>query len=264
MNNTLTSADILPAPFAWIDIPAGNVTLEYGDWVRNKPTKQFKYKVKSKKDFTVAAYAISKYPITNAQYTKFIESNGYTNHVWWTEQGWEIREKKGWTEPRIWREEKWNESEHPVVGVSWFEAVAFCRWLSSESGENIMLPTEQQWQRAAQGDDGRAFPWGNTWDSDKCNNFVDNEGIGIGQTTPVTQYPAGVSPYGVMDMSGNAWEWCLTSYEEDNDVNGNVTYRVLRGGAWSNYFVDSFRATSRHRFDPDFGNGYLGFRCARS
>jgi formylglycine-generating enzyme required for sulfatase activity len=150
-----------------------------------------------------------------------------------------------------------------VVGVSWYEAVAFCHWLSAASGEKIALPTEQQWQRAAQGDDGRAFPWGNTWDAGKCNNNVDKKGIG--RTTPVTAYPGGSSPFGVFDLSGNVWEWCLTSYaEESNDVNIEAEYRVLRGGSWNDDDIDVFRAPSRDRNYPNGRNGNWGFRCARS
>ena len=100
----------------------------------------------------------------------------------------------------------------PRTNVKWYEAIAFCRWLTAQIGArgdmSITLPTEQQWQRAAQGDDGREYPWGREFDMNKCNT----QESGIGQTTPVTQYPQGASPYGVLDMSGNVWEWCLTDY----------------------------------------------------
>lgn len=259
-NTTLTSVDILPAPFAWVEIPAGIVTLEYGE------IKNGKYKVESKKDFIIESYAISQYPITNAQYDKFIQANGYTNQAWWTEQGWEVRKQEGRTTSRYWYDPNWNKPDHPVVGITWFEAVAFCRWLSFETSENIMLPTEQQWQRAAQGDDGRTFPWGELWDASKCNNYVNNR-----RTTSITpimsvmQYPKGASPYGVLDMSGNVWEWCLTSFEEEeSDVHRNVEYRVARGGAWRNNYVGYFRVASRCGLFPDISDGDVGFRCVRS
>ena len=147
--------DLLPEPFAWIDIPAGRVD------------------IKKHGEFDVAAFQIAKYPITNAQYAKFIEAGGYRKRKWWTDAGWERRSSDSWTEPRYWAGSRFNGREQPVVGVSWYEAVAFCLWLSDLTGEQIMLPTEDQWQRAAQGDDGRVYPWGDEWDCHRCNNSVD-------------------------------------------------------------------------------------------
>ena len=116
--------NLLPAPFAWIDIPG-------------------------------KGYSMAKYPITSAQFAKFIEADGYNQKKWWTDAGWSQREKDKWTEPRYWQDTKWNGLEQPIVGVSWYEAVAFCLWM----GDKIMLPTEDQWQYAAKGDDSRDYPW---------------------------------------------------------------------------------------------------------
>jgi formylglycine-generating enzyme required for sulfatase activity len=194
----------------------------------------------------VPAFCIAKYPITNAQFAQFIEAGGYAERQWWTDSGLRLRESKNWTEPRYWQDDKWNGADQPVVGVSWYEAVAFCRWLSDATGEAITLPTEQQWQRAAQGDDGREYPWGNTWDKSRCNT----DESGIGKTTPVTQYAGkGDSPFGVVDMAGNVWEWCLTDYATGAvDVAADAEPRVLRGGAWSD---DGGRARCAYR-----GHGY--------
>ncbi len=227
------SVELLPAPFGWIEIPR-------------------------------RGYSIARYPLTNAQFARFIEAGGYRERRWWTEAGWSRREKAGWTEPRYWRDVKWNGAEQPVVGVSWYEAVAFCLWLSEATGERIMLPTEEQWQYAAQGDDGRAYPWGDDWDCQRCNNSVspcDSNG-----TTPVTHYEGkGDSYFGVVDMAGNVWEWCLTDYDnETNDVNSRAYRRVLRGGSWFGYGTGLFRCGYRDRFNPlDWVNDG-GFRLARS
>jgi formylglycine-generating enzyme required for sulfatase activity len=105
---------------------------------------------------------------------------------WIWKDGKYVETNQPWTEPRYWTDSTWNGDEQPVVGVSWYEAAAYCKWLSELTGEAITLPTEQQWQRAAQGDDGRAYPWGPNWDRSRCNNNVD--GRGIGRTTPVRQY----------------------------------------------------------------------------
>nr|MCU0498822.1 SUMF1/EgtB/PvdO family nonheme iron enzyme [Anaerolineae bacterium] len=174
------SEQLMPAPFGWIKIPAGKGTMKtYENTELIIPTER---------------YWIAKYPVTNAQYAVFIKDGGYQERNWWTEHGWEARLKgwawqnnkyeetdKPWTAPRFWDDPKWNGLTHPVVGVSWYEAIAFCQWLSDKTGEKIMLPTEAQWQYAAQGDDGRAYPWGPKWDSKRCNHNVDNKGIG--QTT---------------------------------------------------------------------------------
>lgn len=254
--------DLLPPPFEWIDIPAGRVELEGGHGA-----------------FDVPAFQIAKYPLTNAQYAQFIEAGGYREKQWWTAAGWEAHEQgldwnarkkewrptgKPWTEPRFWKDKRWNGAEYPVVGVSWYEAVAFCRWLAEVSGEPVMLPTEQQWQRAAQGDEGYVYPWGNEWDGTRCNNTVKPHKSN--QTTPVTQYPKGASPFGVMDMSGNVWEWCLNDYRQPRtiDVNTQAEYRVLRGGSWSNINTDIFRVANRDWADPRSRNYNGGFRCARS
>jgi hypothetical protein len=236
--------DLLPPPFAWIEIPAGKVTVEkFGE-------------------ANVPAFSIAKYPLTNAQYEKFIEAGGYRYERWWTAAGWRAREKGDWTEPRSWQENKWNGAEQPVVGVSWYESLAFCRWLSAASGEEIMLPTEQQWQRAAQGDDGRIYPWGNEWDGDLCNNSVKPHDSN--QTTPVRQYEGkGDSPFGVVDMAGNVWEWCLTAYQSGSTSPDGTDRRVLRGGSFDDTTIN-LCAANRYFRSPDVGNDYFGIRCVRS
>lgn len=228
----LTSVSLMPKPFDWISIP-------------NKD------------------YSIAKYPTTNAQFRKFIDAGGYKTDKWWTKEGLKYRNDNNWTEPRYWTDSKWNGDNHPVVGVSWFESVAFCLWLSDMTGEKIMLPTEDQWQFAAQGTKGLTYPWGNDWNRDLCNNNVDKKGIG--KTTPVTQYEGkGDSPFGVVDMAGNVWEWCLTDYDnKTNDVESNANNRVLRGGSWYDFITEFFRADYRARLSPGFRGYDRGFRISR-
>ena len=98
--------------------------------------------------------------------------------------------------------------DHPVVNVSWKDAVAFCRWLSQASGKTIRLPTEAEWEKAARGDDGRIYPWGDEPPTKELCNFSNN----VGDTTPVGQYPAGASLCGALDMAGNVWEWTGSLY----------------------------------------------------
>jgi formylglycine-generating enzyme required for sulfatase activity len=219
----------------WLNIPGGQALLAEGGYL-SQPTV-----------FDVAPFAMARYPVTNAQYAQFIAAGGYTNPAWWPGDAWSIKEKGQWAEPRYWHSRDWNRPDYPVVGVSWYEALAFCRWLSQAAGHTITLPTEQQWQRAAQGDDGRAYPWGNQ----DPNETLCNWNRHIDETTPVTQYPAGASPYQVMDMSGNVWEWLLTSWASGATEPDGRQARLLRGGSWSSDSPLSLRATNRNSQDPN-------------
>ena len=264
---------LLPPPFAWVKIPAGQVTLVTEEnWADNYIPKG------QSRVFKVEPFFMAKYPLTNAQFKPFLEAGGYRDKQWWTEAGWEAREQgwawdskakdwkptgTPWTEPHYWADKKWNGAEQPVVGISWYEAVAYCRWLSGQTGQKIMLPTEQQWQFAAQGQAGRVYPWGNDWDCHRCNNSVKPCDSNV--TTPVRQYEGkGDSPFGVVDIAGNVWEWCLTQYHSgSNDLEG-TDVRVLRGGSWINYSADHLRAASRLRDDPRNGSNNGGMRLALS
>jgi len=244
--------DILPQPFEWIEIPVGKVTLTEGGYVP-----------KGGQTFDVPVFAIAKYPITNAQFAKFIESGGYNQNKWWTDVGWQQRQSEKWTQPRYWTDNKWNGADYPVVGVSWYETIAFCQWLSEESVEAIMLPTEQQWQRAAQGDDGRIYPWGNAWNYSFCNNNINP--LKIDKTSPVRFYEySGTSPFGVVDMAGNVWEWCLTGYERGQNDMSNLHNCILRGGSWGDDVADYFRTDFRFSQFPFIRNTDRGFRIVRS
>ncbi|MBK9125874.1 MAG: formylglycine-generating enzyme family protein [Chloroflexi bacterium] len=154
--------------------------------------------------------------------------------------------------------------DQPVVGVSWYEAVAFCLWLSSTTGESIMLPTDPQWQYAAQGDDGRAYPWGDAWDCGRCRNSVapcESDAASI-----VTAYEGkGDSPFGVVDMAGNVWEWTVTDYDSNSgDPHAEAKTRILRGGSWDDGKPEIFRCDHRNRFGPNLRSYFNGFRVCRS
>jgi formylglycine-generating enzyme required for sulfatase activity len=175
-----------------------------------------------------------------------------------------------------------------VVGVTWYEAVAYCRWLEEqlrvtscefkvwEKGElrekyvelgtlGVQLPTESQWEKAARGKGGQRYPWGNNPAPGRAN-YGDT---GIGTTSAVGCFPGSVSLYGVEDLSGDIWEWCRTKwvsdyqeYRPDNDLEGSDA-RVLRGGAF-NCGPDDVRCAYRGRYLP-YGRGYLvGFRVVVS
>lgn len=237
----------------WITIPAGEVSLAAGGYLREAATVE------------VAPFAISRTPVTNEQYGQFIAAAGYETSAWWCEEGWALRQKGGWSASRYWGGREWTAAECPVVGVSWYEARAFCRWLSAHTGQEIGLPEEAQWQRAAQGDDDRPYPWGGVEPDDRRCNWQRQ----VDETTPVTRYPAGASPFGVLDMSGNVWEWCLTGWQTGTTAAGREA-RLLRGGCWSSDSAWSLHVANRSaidpntRLDPAYRNHVtVGFRCVR-
>lgn len=161
-----------------------------------------------------------------------------------------------------------------MVGVSWYEAVAYCKWLTRtlrdrgqlDKDEVVRLPTEAEWEKAARGEHGREWPWGDEWDESKCNN---SEGA-LGHTSPVGHYsPAGDRPYGCADMAGNVWQWCGTKWvgsyrdydrkaEDREEPEGDVP-RVLRGGSWD---ADRrhVRCASRNGSDRHARYARVGFR----
>ncbi len=194
------------------------------------------------------AFTIAKYPTTNAQFAKFVEDGGYKQKRWWSESGWQEKLYREWTEPLHWYNEKLNGVDQPVVGITEYEALAFCNWLSEASSELIMLPTEQQWQRAAQGDDRRNFPCGNKWDCNRCNNSVNP--CKNHTTTPVTQYEGttrGDSFFGVVDMAGNTWEQCLIEYNPRHTELKRTVVGILKGCSYIGNSFDSYRADYRQR-----------------
>jgi formylglycine-generating enzyme required for sulfatase activity len=202
--------------------------------------------------FDLERFAMAKYPITNAQFEVFVDDpDGYQNYQWWTMLSASREEPCQST---------FQYRNHPRTDVSWCEAVAFCRWLSSRVGFPIRLPTEWEWQWAAQGPDRRIYPWGNGFDAARCNCNLS----GYWGTTPVGNFPLGASPYGVMDMCGNVEEWCLNEFREpfQTELRGKVR-RGLRGGSWGSRPADLHLA-NRYLYHPDNnGSLYIGFRVIR-
>ena len=193
-------------------------------------------------------FHIARYPITHAQFQAFINAGGYEEARWW--QGLAGRIDAPW-------KPEWDEPNSPREIVSWYEAVAFCHWLSARLGYAITLPTEQQWERAARGGDGREYPWGDGYWAGYANC---DENVYVARTTAVGLYPHAPSQEGVLDLAGNVWEWCLNEYSQPDNVQiGGAVSRVLRGGSW-NDLPWSCRAAYRYGIDPDYRNFNFGFR----
>ncbi|NLS76121.1 MAG: SUMF1/EgtB/PvdO family nonheme iron enzyme [Chloroflexi bacterium] len=189
------------------------------------------------------SYWIGKHPVTVAQFRAFVEAAA----------------------PKLQgRPELDKGDDHPVIHVSWHDALAYCRWLSERSGLPVTLPSEAEWEKAARGDDGRLYPWGNEPPTDELCNYNSNRG-----TTPVGRYsPQGDSPYGCADMAGNVWEWTRSHWKpypydaadgREDLSGGDSVRRVLRSGS-SYYEAGDVRCASRFWDDPLYRGGGSGFR----
>ncbi|MEZ5402104.1 MAG: NUDIX hydrolase YfcD [Bryobacteraceae bacterium] len=163
------------------------------------------------------AFYLAKHAVTNRQYKQF-------NPDW----------------PRA--------DEHPVTQVTWHEAQAYCEWAG------LRLPTDLEWEKGARGTEGRRYPWGDDWDPTRCRNWSNHGQTG---TSPAAGYPNGASPWGILQMAGNTWEWCADLWEKDSP------YRIIRGGSWLNDERDYFRCIHRQPMTPLRHDEFLGFRCAR-
>jgi formylglycine-generating enzyme required for sulfatase activity len=221
---------------------------------------------------------VAVYPVTVAQFELFIQNGGYTRERLWTKAGWQWRQKKQRTRPDDY-DSAFQTPNHPRVGVTWYEAVAFCKWLNVTfrpedlkllGGWEVRLPSEGEWERAARHTDGRDFPWDPKEKAEaasRCNCAETN----IGHTSAVGMFPSGHAVCGAADMAGNVWEWCLTKGREDyknyeklaDQGQEGDSARVLRGGSWNSPAVNA-RCAYRFGFYP--GNRYnsVGFRVVAS
>jgi formylglycine-generating enzyme required for sulfatase activity len=214
-------------------------------------------------------YWMGKYEVTVKQFGLFVEDAGYVTEAEssggayaWTGQTWEKKKDINWKNPGFKQQDS-----HPVVCVSWNDALEYCRWLSNKKGVNFKLPTEAQWEKAARGTDGRKYPWGDTKPGETLANF----NIEISKTTPVGSYPAGASPYGLLDTAGNVWEWCSDWYDPDYYKNApkenpmgpkSGTGRVMRGGGWADRAVP-LRCAYRLNGYPYRRFNTVGFRLCQ-
>ena len=214
----------------WCHVPAG--TFLCGSDPARDPDAQ--NNEQPQQELYLPAFAMAAHPVTNTEFGRFIDAKGYQNQDWWTENGWVWLQEQQSKYPKYWDDTRFNEPDQPVVGVSLYEALAYCAWLSTQLSYLITLPTEAQWEKAARGSDGRVYPWGNTFDQDCLNCDRLYEG-----TTPIGCFPHGRSPYGCYDMAGNVWEWTLSDFNNPDRTNrlpevdiNNKTYVSIRGGAW--------------------------------
>lgn len=195
-------------------IPGEMITIPAGNFLMGSPGIGIESPQHS---VYLPTYQIGKYEVTRGEYRIFIIAGGYNKKDYWSDDGWKWKEKEKRQEPKYWAPvQDWGSGKftqtdnHPVIGISCFEAEAYCKWAGCR------LPTEEEWEKAARWDEQKQhpniYPWGDIYDVEMCNNIEDSNASGGGykklQTSPVGSYPADKSPYGCMDMAGNATEWC--------------------------------------------------------
>lgn len=252
--DTLLPADVWAELDTLIDVPAG-------EFVMGTDIARANEENKPQHAASTEAYRIDKYPVTNAQYARFVVRAGHRPPLNW---------ESGKIPPG---EERW-----PVTMVSWYDANLYCQFVGKR------LPAEKEWEKAARGTDGRRWPWGDAMDVQRLNTYYN-----IGSTTDVDKFPGGASPYGVMDMAGNVNEWisddflpyegsaapaslfqgkvAVAATPQDQAmkvidmVPVNERYKILRGGSWKS---DPFSTATYHRNYswPHYASDFFGFRCA--
>lgn len=198
-------------------------------------------------------FRIDLMPVTQVEYAEYVTAKlappPSIDQAAWQAQGfmqdYAVVERYNWRDglPPNGRE------DHPVVLVTWSEAEKYCEWRGNLHGEQRRLPTEEEFEKAARGDSGLAYPWGNVFEADKLNSAVQ----GPGGTTPVGQYVEGKSPYGVLDAAGNVFQWTSTPFKKD--------HMTVKGSAWEDYGGIG-RGASRHGRPVSARHVIVGFRCA--
>jgi iron(II)-dependent oxidoreductase len=263
------------------------VSVPAGEFLMGAPWRMFVYDNELPAHaVSLPAFKIDRLPTTNEEYAHFIAEGGYARREWWDEEGWRWRERENWTRPFYWTPQhldgdaarRWSvramfadgalKLDHPVAGVSWYEAAAYARFAGKR------LPTEAEWEKAASCDapDGargkRLYAWGDDAPDDARGNFD----LRHWDTTPVGSFPAGASPYGCLDMNGNVWEWTSDAfagytgfaaypYPEYSEAWFDGDHRVLKGGSWATH-PSILRTSFRNFFRRHFRIAFAGIRCA--
>ncbi|MFC1496170.1 formylglycine-generating enzyme family protein [Candidatus Margulisiibacteriota bacterium] len=191
-------------------------------------------------------FRMGKYEVINKEFKVALKDGLYSesHKDCWSDEGWQMKESEGWAEPKHWNNSRFNGDKHPVVGVSYYEAEAFCNWLSKKTGRKFRLASEAEWEYVARGVDGKKYPWGEDFDAAKCTSSAGAEKPN--GTKPVDTHEDVESPFGVKDLAGNVWEWLLDHF--------------IRGGAWYNNEPDNLRSACRGGDEPVIRYDGYGFR----
>ena len=259
---------------AWGETPVGMVLVPAGAFTMGSDDSNASTDQCPAHKVHLDAFYIDRHEVTNAQFEEFILAGGYYKKQYWTTAGWEFIQTERFYYVRPSRKayridtplgfgenNVSTEPDHPVIGVSWYEADAYAKWAGKR------LPTEAEWEKAARGTkEKHTYPWGDKMDFKKLNYFPH-----LQKLKPVGSFPEGASPYGVLDMAGSVWEWCSDWYDDsyylqsrEKGSKGAVTgkLRVLRGGGWNSIRLQ-LRCTHRYAEKPTHRAYTVGFRCAK-
>ena len=249
----------LPIPNSEIEIPGGEFYMgsDAAEALDNERSRHLCY---------LEAYSIDRYPVTCGQYQTFMTSGGYQNPNWWSADGWKWLQGEAVDRPLYWSNNP-AYNNHPVCGVSWYEAEAYCNFIGKR------LPSEAEWEKAASWDATnqtyRIYPWGDS----PPNGSLCNHSNNIANTSPVDSFPKGASAAGCCDMLGNVWEWTASTFEAYpgfesypyrgySEVYFDGEHRVLKGGSWAT-FPQALRSSFRNWYYPGVRQIIAGFRCAK-
>ena len=245
--NEAETSEVIQVP-GGIEIPDGMVYVPDGYFVMGNDDSLAEEE-KPAHQVYVKDFFIDKYEVSNRDYEIFLQETGHPI-------------------PKYWYDERFNEPDHPVVGVSWEDAAAYAKWAHKR------LPTEAEWEKAARGTEGFIWPWGNDRENIYQTIYLNIHGTAddFEYTSPVDSFFLGRSPYKAFNMAGNVWEWCEdwfgpNYYKKSPEINPrgpkSGIYKVLRGGSWVNK-IYNVSTTKRIRNYPDVKLNIYGFRCAKS
>lgn len=240
-------------------VPAGDITLNLALSTAGEAKEETR---------VVEPFLLDVCCVTQEQFQQFVDAGGYDDLNLWPEDIWphliEMKDQTGMPAPRYWREARHDRrfSRHPVVGVCWYEAQAYARWIGKR------LPNEAEWQMAcswhikSEADVLRRFPWGDAMNTQRCNIWLS----GVGGTVPVDAYPSGAAPNHVLQLVGNVWEWTASPFEihdpEGHPIVGEMPMLGVRGGAFDTYFESQTASQFRTGQIALARTHNLGFRCA--
>ncbi len=265
-STTLSTSAQFPMPNSPLPIPNSEIEIPGGQFYMGSDAAEALDNERSRHLCYLEAYSIDRYPVTCGQYRNFMESGGYQNPDWWSADGWKWLQNEAVDRPLYWSENP-AFNNHPVCGVSWYEAEAYCNFTGKR------LPSEAEWEKAASWDGAnqtyRIYPWGDS----QPNPRLCNHGNNIANTSPVDAFGKGASAAGCCDMLGNVWEWTASTfdaypgfesypYRGYSEVYFDGEHRVLKGGSWAT-FPQALRSSFRNWYYPGVRQIIAGFRCAK-
>lgn len=258
---------ICPHDHEQLYVPPGTFTMgstkkerEYAYGLDKEVTRRYGwYEKETRRTPRTDSFCMDRYPVTNGQYKIFVDETAH-QLPYITAQAYQLQgflvHPYNKVKAFLWRQGSFppGQENRPVVLVSHHDAVSYCEWKGNKLRAKYRLPTEEEWEKAARGTDGRIFPWGSKWIAENLNS-----GAYAGSTTSVGQFPLGKSPYGLYDMVGNTFEWTSTPWQVPT-IGSQAQKMVLKGCSWDD-LPGTCRAAMRHGRPASSEHILIGFRC---